>query len=72
MKALLIHLDDGTLEALDRVAPPSSRRRSQFVREAIRRAVRQAEYSRMRQAYLAKPDMEADADDWSTAEDYKP
>jgi predicted transcriptional regulator len=72
MKALLIQLDEGTHRALDRVAPPSSRRRSQFVREAIRRAVREAEYARMREAYRARPDSETEADDWSTAEEYQP
>ena len=71
MKALLVQVDEATYRALDRVAPPSSRRRSHFVREAIRRAVREAEYARMRQAYLAQPDSAAEADDWSTAEEYK-
>jgi len=30
------------------------------------------EYERIRQAYLAQPDSEAEADDWSTVEEYKP
>jgi len=72
MKALLVQLDEATYRALDRVAPPANRRRSQFVREAIRRAVREAEFAHMRHAYLAQPDSEAEADDWSTAEEYKP
>ena len=72
MKALLVHLDDSTFQGLARVAPAANRRRSQFVREAIRRAVREAEYGRMREAYLAKPDSESEADDWRTAEEYKP
>ena len=72
MKALLVQLDDSTYQGLARVAPAASRRRSQFVREAIRRAVREAEYARIREAYLAKPDSESEADDWSTAEEYKP
>ncbi len=72
MKALLVQLDEATHRALSRLAPPSSRRRSQFIREAVRRAVRGAEYARMREAYLAKPDAEAEADDWSTAEEYRP
>jgi len=67
-----VHLDESTHQALSRVVPPSSRRRSQFIREAIRRAVREAEYARMRQAYLAQPDSETEADDWSGAEDYRP
>lgn len=71
MKALLIHLDDSTYRALDRIAPATQRRRSQFIREAVRRAVRQAEYAAMRAAYQAQPDSEAEADGWSTAEEYK-
>lgn len=54
------------------MVPPSSRRRSQFIREAVRRAVREAEYARMRQAYLAQPDSETEADGWSGAEEYRP
>jgi len=72
MKALLIRLDDSTFQGLARVASAAKRRRSQFVREAIRRAVREAEYARIREAYLAKPDSESEADDWSTAEEYQP
>lgn len=39
---------------------------------AIRRAIRQAEYREMREAYRKQPDSAVDADDWSTAEEYKP
>jgi metal-responsive CopG/Arc/MetJ family transcriptional regulator len=70
MKALLIQLDEPTLAALNRLAEP--RKRSEFVRNAIRRAVRQAEYREMREAYRKQPDSCLDADDWSTAEEYKP
>lgn len=72
MKALLVQLDDQTLEALNRVAVPDKRKRSEFIRQAIRQAIRRAEYHAMRQAYLKKPDSVADPDDWSTAEEYKP
>ena len=71
MKALLIQLDEQTLNALDRVAEPGKRRRSEFIRQAIRRAVRQAEYRAMRAAYTKHPDSETVADDWSTAEEYE-
>jgi hypothetical protein len=40
--------------------------------QAIRKAVRRAEYQAMREAYLKHPDSEPDADDWSTAEAYEP
>ena len=72
MKSLLIQLDEATYRALNRVAPARKRRRSQFIREAIRRAIRQTEYAAIRAAYEAQPDSEAEADDWSTAEEYKP
>ena len=72
MKSILVQLDEPTYQALNRIAPASKRRRSGFVREAIRKAIRQAEYERIRLAYLAQPDSEADASDWSTPEEYKP
>ena len=72
MKSVLIELDDPTYSALNHIAPAAKRVRAQFIREAIRKAIREAEYERMRQAYLAQPDSEAEADDWSTAEEYKP
>ncbi len=72
MHSLLVQLDEATYRSLSRLAPPASRRRAQFIREAIRKAIREAEYARIRRAYEAQPDSEAEADDWSTAEEYKP
>ena len=72
MKALLIQLDEPTLTALNRVAAPGKRQRSEFVRQAIRKAIRQAEYRAMSEAYRKQPDSALDAADWSTAEAYKP
>jgi metal-responsive CopG/Arc/MetJ family transcriptional regulator len=72
MKSLLIQLDEPTLAALNKLAAPGKRQRSEFVRNAIRTAVRQAEYRAMREAYRKHPDSVHDADDWSTAEEYKP
>jgi metal-responsive CopG/Arc/MetJ family transcriptional regulator len=72
MKALLIQLDDQTLAALNRIAAPGKRQRSEFVRQAIRKAIRQAEFQAMREAYRKQPDSTLDADDWSTAEAYRP
>ncbi|MGA2597060.1 MAG: ribbon-helix-helix protein, CopG family [Bryobacteraceae bacterium] len=70
MKQLLIQLDEPTLAALNRVASPGKRQRSEFVRQAIRKAIRQAEYRAMREAYRKQPDSALDADDWTTAENY--
>lgn len=72
MKSLLIQLDEQTLAALNRIAAPGKRERSEFVRQAIRKAIREAEYRAVREAYRKQPDSELDADDWSTAEEYNP
>jgi len=71
MKSVLIDLDEPTYAALNQIAP-AKRLRAQFLREAICKVIREAEYERIRQAYLAQPDSEAEADDWSTVEEYKP
>lgn len=68
MKHLLIQLDESTLAALNRVASPEKRQRSEFVRQAIRKAIRQAEYRAMREAYRKQPD--SVLDDWTTPENY--
>jgi Arc/MetJ family transcription regulator len=62
MRSPLIHLDDSTFRALKCVAAKG--KRSEFVRAAIRKAIREAEETRTRLAYLHQPDLE-DADDWS-------
>jgi metal-responsive CopG/Arc/MetJ family transcriptional regulator len=72
MKPLLIRLGEQTLVALNRVAAPDKRKRSEFVCQAIRRAIRQAEYRAMRDAYRKQPDSTQDGDDWGTAEQFKP
>ncbi len=71
MKSILVQLDDATYRALKQEAPPAKRRQSQFIRQAIRRAIRQAEYERIRRAYEKRPDSESEADNWTTAEEYK-
>lgn len=55
MKQLLIELDDETAEKLERVAPARSRRRSQFVRTAIRRALWELEEQATAEAYRSQP-----------------
>ena len=72
MQSLLVQLDEPTYRALNRVAPAAKRQRAEFVRMAIRKAIQATEEERTRQAYLAQPDSEADADDWSSAEPWKP
>lgn len=71
MKSLLIQLDQQTLAALNRVASPGQRKRSEFVRQAIRRAIRRAEFGAMREAYRKQPDSTLEVDDWSTPEEFR-
>lgn len=68
MKSLLVQLDEPTFEALNRIAPAAKRKRAEFVRAAIRKAIREQEEERTRLAYLAQPDSETEADDWSDVE----
>ena len=71
MKSLLVQLDEPTFRVLNRIAPAAKRQRAEFVRSAIRKAIRETEEERTRQAYFAQPDSEAEADDWSTAGEWK-
>ncbi len=71
MKSILIQLDDQTYRLLDRVAPAAKRQRAQFIRRALQKAIVETEEARTRAAYLAQPDSETDADDWSNAEEYR-
>jgi len=72
MQSLLIQLDDVTLRKLNQLAPAARRQRAQFVRDAIKAAIRRAEYQHIREAYRAKPDTESEADNWANAEEYRP
>jgi metal-responsive CopG/Arc/MetJ family transcriptional regulator len=71
MKSLLVQLDEPMFRALNRVAPAAKRQRAEFVRAAIRKAIRESEEERMRKAYAAMPDTEFAPDDWSDAEEWK-
>jgi len=60
MKQLLIELDEETLAKLERVAPARSRRRSQFIRSAVSRALWELEERATAEAYRRQPDSVAD------------
>jgi hypothetical protein len=64
--SILIQLDDATFKALNQVARAARRKRAEFVRLAVREAIRKAEFSRIREAYIRQPDSAAEADDWAT------
>jgi predicted transcriptional regulator len=63
MKSMLIELDDDDAARLERVAPGRSRRRSEFVRAAIRRALWELEERATAEAYRRQPDSPDDAVD---------
>ena len=61
MKALLVELDDEVAAKLEQVAPGRSRRRSEFIRMAVRRALWDLEEQATAQAYQRAPDAAAEA-----------
>jgi predicted transcriptional regulator len=69
--SILVELDDATFKRLNAIAPAAKRQRSEFVRNAVREAIRKQEYARIRAAYERIPDTAAEADDWSNCEEYK-
>jgi len=70
MASILIQLDDVTLRSLDRIAPAAKRQRAEFIRQAVKDAIRKREYEQIREAYLRQPDSAADADNWANAEEW--
>ena len=56
MKSLLVEVDDELASRLERVAPARSRRRSEFVRAAILKALWDAEELATAEAYARQPD----------------
>jgi Arc/MetJ-type ribon-helix-helix transcriptional regulator len=60
MKQLLIEVDDELASELEKVAPGRSRRRSEFIRYAIRQALWDLEEKRTAEAYKQQPDSEND------------
>jgi predicted transcriptional regulator len=71
MPSVLIHLDDATFKTLNLVAPPRKRQRTEFVRQAIREAIRQRKIRQMREAYLKQPDSAIAGDDWTNWEPFE-
>jgi Arc/MetJ family transcription regulator len=55
MKRILIELDDACAQDLERVAPVKQRKRAEFVRLAIRRAIDLSWDRLTEQAYQAQP-----------------
>jgi len=70
MRSVLIQLDDATYRALNQIAPPRTRRRSEFLRQAIREGIRMHQYARMREAYIQQP-ARLEGDDWTNWEPFE-
>ncbi len=71
MQQVIVELDDRTIARLNRVAPPSARKRSEFIREAIRRALNERLEQDMERAYRKQPqegaDIDVDPSTWEAA-----
>ena len=56
MKQVIVEIDDEIAAGLEKVAPSRSRKRSEFIRSAVRRALWELEERKTREAYLREPD----------------
>ena len=67
MKQILVQLDDRTAELLEKAVPARTRRRSDFIRQAIARALLEISEHRTRAAYARLPDDHApfNAAEWA-------
>jgi hypothetical protein len=54
-----------------RIAPADNRQSAELVRTAVRKTIRETEEERTRLAYVDQPDAEAEADEWSSADQWK-
>jgi predicted transcriptional regulator len=61
MKTLIVELDGEVAEKLERVAPGRSRQRSEFIRNAVRKALWEIEEHATAEAYRLQPDTGGDA-----------
>ena len=71
MPQVLVHFDEATLQAIDRVAPAAKRQRADFIRRAVKDALFRRETERMREAYRLQPDVAEAAEVWELPEDWK-
>lgn len=69
MKQVLVQLDDRTAELLEQAVPARTRKRSEFIRQAIAKALLEVAEHRTRAAYARVPDDKAafDAAAWADA-----
>jgi metal-responsive CopG/Arc/MetJ family transcriptional regulator len=72
MPTISIQFDEPLLRSLNKIAPAAKRQRAEFIRQAVKDAIRKSEHEAIREAYLRQPDSPDDPDDWSNAEEWKP
>lgn len=53
---IIVEIDDATARELESVAPSRARKRSEFIRRALRQALDAEAERRMREAYASQPD----------------
>ena len=71
MSQVLIHFDEATLKAIDRIAPAAKRKRADFIRQAVKDAIFHRETERMREAYRLRPDSAEGTETWDLPEEWK-
>lgn len=71
MPQVLVHFDEATLRAIDRIAPAAKRQRADFIRRAVKDALFLRETERMREAYRLQPDVAESAEVWELPEEWK-
>ena len=71
MPQVLIHFDEATLNAIDRIAPAAKRKRADFIRRAVKDEIFRLETARMREAYRLQPDSAENSDTWELPEEWK-
>jgi len=69
MKQILVQLDDRTAQQLKKVAPERSRKRSEFIRQAIAKALLELAEHRTRAEYAKVPDGEVGINPAAWADD---
>ncbi|MGD0773248.1 MAG: hypothetical protein ABSC05_10550 [Candidatus Solibacter sp.] len=72
MPSILVQLDEATYKALNQVAPAAKRKRTEFIRTALKEAIRKREYTDIREAYRKQPDSGSESDCWSNCEKFEP
>ena len=57
---------------MNQVAPEAKRKRTEFIRAAVKEAIRKREYADIREAYRKQPDSGSESDSWANCEKFEP